>query len=462
MGRVLLAEDPYLPRKVAIKVIDGSRLLAGPDTMVWMRGRFFQEARAIALLQHPRIVTIFDINEDADRAYIVMQYIGGPTLRALRRDRRISRAELIRIIRQAAEGLDYAHSKGVVHRDIKPENVLLDADGSVKIADFGLAKLAAASFSTDAGRVVGTLHYMSPEQLQAKPVTGATDQYALAAMAYEILTGRPVFDAETVGQFGYKIVHEIPVPPHTLVPGLPVATEAVFAQALAKEPADRFPDCLAFSAALEWSLVQQSEMPTQVFRPADSVSDPRRVEPVPPPPPRAQLYSLPEPDSGRRFVIVLSALALSACLFLILFWPARKAENQVLRQPVPVPVPTPVPVIPPSPSPTPKPTPAPSPTPKPKPVPQPTPTPVVPSVPTVGTLAWTGELDYGAQLDMGGGAAAGVTGALPGIPVQIDDVHPSSVHIVTAPGPENGWRRLVLRNDGAKQAMVVVRWSTRK
>jgi serine/threonine-protein kinase len=447
MGRVVLAEDPALGRKVAIKVISASHLIPGAGTAVWLRARFTQEARAIALLAHPHIVTIFDIDEEGDQAYIVMEYVAGPNLRTHRNLRPIPREELARIVKEIAAGLDFAHAKGVVHRDIKPENVLLDAAGSVKIADFGLAKLAAESLSTDAGKVVGTLRYMAPEQLETKPLTGAADQYSLAAMTYELLAGRPVFEAEAMGVLGYKILHEVPQPPHALASDVPASTGPVFDRALAKDPAIRFHNCAAFAAALESSLLGQAEAETQTFAPA--------------PPPVAQVtppsLMTPQPESRRTIATIAVAGILAACVAIAFLRPGPKPSSPPPRQHVVEPrIETPPPVVP-------QVAPVAPPAPKPRiekmpPLPHETHPPK--AVPASGSLVWTGDLESGQEIDMAGGAAAGVTGTLPGLPVKIQDVHPSSVHVVTAPGPANHWHGLVVRNDGRKQGMIIVRWAT--
>jgi serine/threonine protein kinase len=196
MGIVYHATDPSIGRSVAIKTI---RIRDINDTQKRdkLRERLFREARSAGVLSHPNIVTIYDMDEADGLAYIAMAYVNGPTLeKILSSEAPLSGANMLRILRQAASALDYAHGRGIVHRDVKPANIMTDEDGAVKITDFGIAKIAAVSNVTETRTVVGTPNYMSPEQVQGLPVDGRSDQFSLAVIAYEILTGERPFAGE--------------------------------------------------------------------------------------------------------------------------------------------------------------------------------------------------------------------------------------------------------------------------
>src|SRR6185437_15211879 len=163
------------------------------------------------MLSHPGIVTIYDVEQQGDLAYIAMEYVDGPTLDALLSEGQpLAAARMFGILGQTANALDYAHSKGIVHRDIKPANIMIAGDGTVKITDFGIAKITASDQFTMTGSIVGTPHYMSPEQVQGHPVDGRSDQFSLAVIAYEMLTGDKPYTGEHLTTVVYKIVTEEP------------------------------------------------------------------------------------------------------------------------------------------------------------------------------------------------------------------------------------------------------------
>jgi serine/threonine protein kinase len=206
MGVVYHATDPAIGRSVAIKTI---RIRDIHDTQqrAKLRERLFREARSAGVLSHPNIVTIYDMDEVDGLAYIAMAYVNGPTLeKILASQSPLSGANMLRILRQTASGLDYAHGRGIVHRDIKPANIMTDEDGAVKITDFGIAKITAVSNMTETSTVVGTPNYMSPEQVQGHEIDGRSDQFSLAVIAYEILTGERPFQGEHLSTVVYKIV----------------------------------------------------------------------------------------------------------------------------------------------------------------------------------------------------------------------------------------------------------------
>src|SRR5512133_86825 len=250
MGVVYHAIDPNIGRPVAIKTIQlGSRK---PEEQERLRERLFREARSAGILSHPGIVTIYDVEQQGDLAYIAMEYVDGPTLDQLLSEAApIGAVKLMGILGQTAVALDYAHGKGIVHRDIKPANIMIAVDGAAKITDFGIAKITASDQMTMTGAIVGTPHYMSPEQVQGHPVDGRSDQFSLAVIAYEALTGEKPYTGEHLTTVVYKIVTEEPTPPHRLNPSLSGAIEGALRKALAKKPDARYQTCTEFVETLE-------------------------------------------------------------------------------------------------------------------------------------------------------------------------------------------------------------------
>src|SRR3954447_11647911 len=243
MGIVYHAIDPNIGRPVAIKTIRFAPTRK-PEELERMRERLFREARSAGILSHPGIVTIYDVDQQDDLAYIAMEYVDGPTLEQLLNDSGpLTPEKMFSILGQTAVALDYAHSKGIVHRDIKPANIMVTADGTTKITDFGIAKLATSDSMTMTGSIVGTPHYMSPEQVQGQAVDGRSDQFSLAVIAYEMLTGEKPFTGYTMPTILFKIVREAPQAPQNINPSLGWAIETVLARALAKTPDERYKSC---------------------------------------------------------------------------------------------------------------------------------------------------------------------------------------------------------------------------
>ena len=232
MGVVYRAEDMQVKRTVAIKAL--------PAVMTHnqeLMKRFNSEVQHASKLEHPNIARVFDVGEDDGTHYYVMQYIDGSDLRAeLKMKGRFSVDETIHIISQVADALDYAHSQGIVHRDIKPENILLDKEGDAHVVDFGIAKATEGTRTTRG--MLGTPEYMSPEQVKGKSVDGRSDQYSLATVAYEMLTGRTPFKTEGDDPWAQINMHlNTPVPdPKTTVPDIPTYVANALLKALAKMP----------------------------------------------------------------------------------------------------------------------------------------------------------------------------------------------------------------------------------
>jgi len=203
MGVVYLASDPLLNRQVAIKTVDFG--VEVPEEREFLRERLLRDARAAAGLRHPNIVAVHDVFEDDGRAYVVMEYVEGDTLSARLKAYPLPGTPVtLQILREMAEALDYTHSRGVIHRDIKPANVMIDAVGAVKIMDFGIARISDTRTSTPTGVVMGTVEYMAPEQIRGETADGRADQFALAVVGYQMMTGSTLFGPHTVATLTYK------------------------------------------------------------------------------------------------------------------------------------------------------------------------------------------------------------------------------------------------------------------
>jgi serine/threonine-protein kinase len=332
MATVYKAYHAALDRYVAIKVLHPA--FKGDANFF---ERFQREAQIVARLNHPHIVPVYDFAEHEGTPYLVMRYIEGETLKARLDDDPLPPDQAMRYLRPVAAALSYAHEQGVLHRDIKPSNVIIDHEGQVYLADFGLARIAHAGDSTlSRDAMIGTPQYISPEQ--AKGETGTldarTDIYSLGVMLFEMLTGRVPFQADTP----YAVVHDhifTPLPPPTsLNPDLPQAVERVLLKALAKEPEDRYPDAQRFLQAYETVLdeLQALAEPEPQPAPASAATTPAQVV-VP-------AETKVTKKSRRGYVIAAVAVAalilLGACLGLGLMRAgsqkrAQRASGQVKR-----------------------------------------------------------------------------------------------------------------------------------
>lgn len=243
MGVVYRARDPLIDRIVALKAIAvpglNSREAEG------FRTRFPREAQAAGRLSHPGIVTIYDVGEQeaTQTPYIVMEYIAGRTLSTavVDADQPLPLDSSLDLIKQVAEALDYAHREGIVHRDVKPANILVTSQGRAKIADFGVAKLRLTqSQMTNAGDLLGTPSFMSPEQVDGKPADGRSDLFSLGVILYWIVTGQMPFDGESPGELLLKILAKEHTPPSQINPSLGLQFDYVLGRVLAKRPEDRY------------------------------------------------------------------------------------------------------------------------------------------------------------------------------------------------------------------------------
>jgi serine/threonine-protein kinase len=249
MGRVWRAHDSLLNRSVAVKILR-SEFTGNPSFLA----RFRAEAQHAAALHHPNIAAVFDYGEIVDDdgehlAYLVMELVEGDSLAALlARERQLDVPRTLTVVRSTAAALAAAHAAGVVHRDVKPGNVLVGRDGVVKITDFGIAWSASSVPLTQTGQVIGTAHYLSPEQAQGGKATPASDVYALGAVAYECLAGRRPFEGDSSVQVAVMQIRDEPAP---LPPHIPADVRRLVERAMAKDPAQRFPDGAALRDAVD-------------------------------------------------------------------------------------------------------------------------------------------------------------------------------------------------------------------
>ncbi|MDE2335630.1 MAG: protein kinase [Rhodospirillales bacterium] len=385
MGTVYDALDPVIDRRVAIK----TATRPDPNDAEAMEEftRFKREAQAAGRLAHPNIVGIFDYGETDSLAYIVMEFVDGRTLKAvLDANERLPPREIVRVMEGLLGGLAYSHERGVVHRDIKPANIMLTRDGTVKIADFGIARIESSSM-TQAGTIMGTPAYMSPEQFMGQTVDLRTDIYSAGVVLYQMLTGERPFDGSMTAIM-HKVLNTDPPRPSDLSVTAPHAFDAVVARAMARRPDARFPTAAAFAAALRQAMEGGDEPAPAAASAAGDVAEATLVmsggagialgnAPVPPPAaaPAPPPVADPKPNKGGRALLLggIAAVVVAAAAggyFLL---------GTSTRAPAPKPVPASAPATAPAPQPSRVPAPAPGATPPSASVPQPAvPQPAVP------------------------------------------------------------------------------------
>jgi len=260
MGEVYRAKDLKLHRDVAVKVLRED-IASSPDRL----RRFEQEARAASALNHPNIITIYDIGKHGPTSYIAMEYVDGKTLRKMLDGGPLPTKKLLQVATQIAEGLAKAHSAGIAHRDLKPENLIITNDGLVKILDFGLAKLLPESSVVDSekttmakgtreGLIIGTMQYMSPEQAAGRPIDHRSDQFSFGVVLYEMGTGSPAFKRDTGAETLTAIIREEPKPLAVLNTNLPFHFRWVVEHCLAKNPEERYDSTRDLARELQGAL----------------------------------------------------------------------------------------------------------------------------------------------------------------------------------------------------------------
>ncbi len=385
MGTVYDGWDPVIARRVAIKTVS---LPDHPDPETEEEiARFRREAQAAGRLTHPNIVAIYDYGETADVAYIVMEYVDGPTLKSLLdKHERFALPDIQRVMDDLLAGLQFSHDRGVVHRDIKPANVMLTSGGQGKIADFGIARIESSNM-TQAGTVLGTPAYMSPEQFMGQVVDPRTDIYSSGVLLYQLLTGERPFEG-SVTAIMHKVLNTEPPVPSALSVTAPAALDAVVRRAMAKRPEDRYPSAAAFAAAIRGALAAPAEAAvadgeaTMVAAPrAGATQVVRPSEGAPPSTPAARSGAAAEVSRPRPMAAILGIvvgvliLAGGGAWWVLSRTPASAPVAHVAGRPPaaapapPAPAPQPAPV--PHPAPTPQPAAVPAAVPAPAPVPAP-------------------------------------------------------------------------------------------
>ena len=315
MATVYRAYQPSVARDVAIKVLAAE--LAEDEEFV---RRFEREARIIAGMQHPHVLTVYDFGREGPHMYLVMRLMTGGSLALELRNGALAPEQALKFAQQIASALDYAHQRGIVHRDLKPTNVLLDDSGNAYLTDFGIAKLLGGATVTGGltvpGQIMGTPTYMAPEQWRAEPVDGRTDVYALGVIVYLMLLGIVPFAAETPHGLMYQHLDMQPPAPHSVNPRVPLSVEPVITKALAKRPEDRYASAGALVDDLDRALTAPFRLPEQTqfegvqppVRPASNDSHDRfaendlltaqsapRRQPEPPPTRAPQIVGPPPP-----------------------------------------------------------------------------------------------------------------------------------------------------------------------
>ncbi|MCS7172283.1 MAG: PASTA domain-containing protein [Armatimonadetes bacterium] len=262
--------------------------------------RFQREARAASQLRHPNIVPVLESGSDRGVHFIVMEFVEGTDLKTLLRRRgRLREEEVVRIAVEVCKALAYAHARGIVHRDIKPQNILITPEGAVKVTDFGIARAATSATITEAGTVLGSVHYLAPEQALGNPVGPGADLYALGVVLYELLTGRLPFEGESPIAIALRHVHDLPPPPRSVNPEISPRLEGIVLRSLAKSPLHRYRSAEELSADLEGRSDAWRELPTVVIHA-------RNAPPAPPPGRRGRRRGIP--PVGVAALLLLAAV----------------------------------------------------------------------------------------------------------------------------------------------------------
>jgi serine/threonine protein kinase len=307
MGSVFLAREIGLDRLVAIKVL--------PPSLMFDEGlieRFKREARMVAKLHHPNIIPVYRVHHSHNLAFYTMHFVPGRSLSEIMgRNRVPSLQEVERTMLEAAAGLGYAHKRGVIHRDVKPANVLIDAEGHVHLTDFGIAKaLVGSTQLTETGAVIGTPQYMAPEQCEGRLVDGRADQYSLAAVGYQLLTGQPPFQSESMKELLYHHLFTPPRPINALRADTPLGLRDAIHKALSKDPVDRFDTMEDLAMAIE------GKGPPIFVRWIDKAQERRRTPPggklyrrATDPPTTERLLQSPWVSEGNREVLAGSRIS---------------------------------------------------------------------------------------------------------------------------------------------------------
>ena len=281
MGVVYRGFDPMIQRTVAIKTMLPEGL--SPQEFHEYKTRFQREAMAAGILAHPNIITVYDFGEDNGVLYLAMEFLQGKSLENMVQEQGVLPMEtILPIYEQICSALDHAHRNKVVHRDMKPANIMILENGLVKVTDFGIAKMMAMGM-TQAGQILGTPNYMSPEQVKGRQIDGRSDIFSLGVILYELVTGEKPFGGQNITTVIYKIINENPIPPRELDATIPAGISYVISKALAKSPDERYQTCHELAEDLKnYRNLSAAVMGqgTVMMRAAPEVAEPA---PLPPP-----------------------------------------------------------------------------------------------------------------------------------------------------------------------------------
>ncbi len=346
MGVVYLANDPQIERPVAIKTLRAMSEVSAAARSD-LEARFLKEAKLAGRLQHPNVVTVYEVGREQDTSFIAMEYVDGEPLNQVAgRGAGVDTAARLDIVRQVAQALQHAHERGVLHRDIKPGNILVTRDRRVKVADFGIGKLLSSGTGdlTRTGQMLGSPAYMSPEQIRGEKLDGRADLFSLGVVFYELLTGSRPFPGDSITTLVYQILHTEPRDPLELRADLPPATRGVFARLLAKAPDRRPADAAEFLREIRKIEAElQSVEPTQAMTISRPAAPPARMGPAAaaeasPPGSRATApvvpaAGIPATTTGSRGAGPLYLFGAAALLvaFALLVWIWRVSEKREER-----------------------------------------------------------------------------------------------------------------------------------
>jgi serine/threonine protein kinase len=457
-GIVYLARDEKINRQVAIKTIL-TRELRGSASGLELQTRLTREAQSGGSLNHPAIVTVYELAEENDLTFFVMEYVDGPPLDKIMAASPIAWPRLLQILREIASGLDFAHSKGIIHRDVKPANILISSAGHAKISDFGVAKILEQTSMTTTGMAVGTPAYMSPEQILTKPLDGRSDQFSLAIIAFELLTGRKPFAADSLPGLIHQILSCEPPDAATVNASIPAPAAAILTRALSKVATDRFGTCAEFVTALEGALQQPVSPPQDpLLKSTQTTANKKNYQP-----------------QGKSVNWLLGLPLIALGLGLGAYYATRNQQPQVATA-VPAPAPSPAPS---KPEPRTEPEPAKPVARQPIVVKESKPKPIEPAAPPPpsdpgpdqpaaaymgspeGRFTWTGSLPPGERLvivrnRVRMGSIAG-NGLPAGVAVQAD-ARPADIRVMQSPAAGNGFRLIVVNQSDREVSSFTVLW----
>jgi len=468
-GIVYLGRDPKMNRLVAIKTILTRELqnsAAGKELKI----RLAREAQSAGSLNHPAIVTVYELAEEDEITYFVMEYVDGPPLDNVMEKGLLPWPRLLKILGEIASGLDFAHSKGIIHRDIKPANILISSTGHAKVSDFGVAKILESTSMTTTGMAIGTPSYMSPEQILTKPLDGRADQFSLAVIAFEMLTGRKPFQSDSFPGLIHQILSVDPPSVDEINTEVNEPAASTIRRGLSKDATARFGTCTEFIQALDAALIRhEGTLQVPAVTPDQLVKNTTQ-------------QVAPQGSGSVTRAILFLALGLAVAGY---FYSRRHSAEVATAAPPPVTVPEPVSVRPDPPveakaevkKAEPKKTepkqktvetPTPPVSPPPAPVAQaqaPDPGPDQPATSYMGSpegrFTWSGALPPGDRLvivrnRVRMGSIAG-NGLPAGVAVQVE-ARPADMRVMQHPSANNGFRLIVANQSGREVSGFTVLW----